>query len=336
MGSVKRFDNLDFLKCICAFLIVCIHGYFPGEIGIFIKAFSRFAVPVFFMITGFFYTDTKKNNKQKKQIIKIAKLTIISNIAFFIFYSLFNLLKGDLSDYIQKSFTIKNFIKLIVINESPFGYHLWYLGAILYVLIIAYLLDKIKLEKIMYLVVPLLLICNFVFGAYSNFFFHKDFDYLLVRNFIFIGLPHFYIGMYIRKIYDSKKLIFVRRNLLVTMSIIFSASIIAELLFLKSLNGTMVKSHYISTTCLAVVIFILAITDRQYNGSIYNHIVSIGRNYSTLIYIIHPIWIVILNYIIAKIGMYKIYYSVRPFAVFIMTLLSIWIYNKIIKFKSVR
>lgn len=335
MNNIKRFDNLDFLKFVCSFLIICIHGYFPGNFGTLVKAFSRVAVPIFFMITGFFYYD-RKTSQKKNQMIKIAKLIIISNIVFFAFYSLFYLIKGDLSEYFEKSFSVKNLIKFIALNESPFGYHLWYLGAILYVLIIALLLNKFKLEKIMYLIVPLLLVCNFILGTYSNIIFNKDLDYLLVRNFLLIGLPHFYIGVYIKKIYEEKKLIFVRRNLLIILSFLFTFSIIAELLILKSFNGTITKSHYISTTCLSVTLFILAVTDKKHSGRLYNCGVSIGRNYSTLIYIIHPMWIVALNYVTEKIGIYKLYYTVRPLVVFAATLLSIWILKKIKEFKSVR
>ena len=30
---IKRADNIDVLKAICTFLIVCIHVHFPGTVG---------------------------------------------------------------------------------------------------------------------------------------------------------------------------------------------------------------------------------------------------------------------------------------------------------------
>lgn len=44
-------DNIDILKAICAFLIVCIHELFPGIVGAYFTTLARVAVPVFFMIT---------------------------------------------------------------------------------------------------------------------------------------------------------------------------------------------------------------------------------------------------------------------------------------------
>ena len=53
----KRNNSIDNLKAICTFLIVCIHVPFPGEIGAYFITLTRIAVPIFFMITGFFYLD---------------------------------------------------------------------------------------------------------------------------------------------------------------------------------------------------------------------------------------------------------------------------------------
>ncbi len=50
-----RYDGLDVLKCICAFLVVCIHAAFLGDVGKIVEVIARIAVPIFFMITGFFY-----------------------------------------------------------------------------------------------------------------------------------------------------------------------------------------------------------------------------------------------------------------------------------------
>lgn len=54
----KRNTSIDFLRFICAFLVVCIHAPFPGVIGGCIKAVARIAVPIFFMSTGFFLVES--------------------------------------------------------------------------------------------------------------------------------------------------------------------------------------------------------------------------------------------------------------------------------------
>lgn len=66
-----RAEQIDVLKAISAFLIVCIHAPFPGEISAYFIVFARMAVPVFFMITGYFYSDTVARHNEKHQIMKI-------------------------------------------------------------------------------------------------------------------------------------------------------------------------------------------------------------------------------------------------------------------------
>ena len=41
----RRADNIDILKAILAFLIVCIHVPFPGEVGSYFTTLTRVAVP---------------------------------------------------------------------------------------------------------------------------------------------------------------------------------------------------------------------------------------------------------------------------------------------------
>lgn len=80
----KRNNSIDNLKAICTFLIVCIHVPFPGEIGAYFITLTRIAVPIFFMITGFFYLDIIFYHKEVKQIKKILKLLIEANVFFLI------------------------------------------------------------------------------------------------------------------------------------------------------------------------------------------------------------------------------------------------------------
>lgn len=71
---LRRYDGIDILKAICAFLIVCIHCPFPGEVGWYVVALARIAVPIFFMITGFFYDGTVTRNDRGKKMKKMAVL----------------------------------------------------------------------------------------------------------------------------------------------------------------------------------------------------------------------------------------------------------------------
>ena len=64
--NLNRKIGLDVLKCIAAFLVVCIHASFYDKFGDYFTAISRMAVPIFFIITGYFYTRTVVHYSQNR------------------------------------------------------------------------------------------------------------------------------------------------------------------------------------------------------------------------------------------------------------------------------
>lgn len=134
----KRFVGFDILKFICAFLVVCIHTPFPGDAAAYFTALTRIAVPIFFMITGYYYCEMLESGKVAGQIKKILLLVIEANSLYLTWKCFYAVASGNgLAQYIEVTFTVENIAKFLVLNESLFYGHLWYLGAILYVLIIA-------------------------------------------------------------------------------------------------------------------------------------------------------------------------------------------------------
>lgn len=46
---------MDFLKGLACIFVVFIHVKFPGDFGQAVQAIARFAVPFFFMVSGYYY-----------------------------------------------------------------------------------------------------------------------------------------------------------------------------------------------------------------------------------------------------------------------------------------
>lgn len=99
-------DWLDILKAICAFCVVCIHYPFLGKIDDYIVIVSRSAVPVFFMITGFFYSDVRNKGRETAQILKITSLCLVSNAAYFL-WGLFLSAFGGIQEYFTDSLSLR-------------------------------------------------------------------------------------------------------------------------------------------------------------------------------------------------------------------------------------
>lgn len=317
----NRVDNVDIIKGICAFLVVCIHAPFPGEVGAYFTTITRIAVPIFFMITGYFYSDIKRQRKEIHQIRKILVLMLEANLLYFIWNITLDVLRGEsIIIYIQSVFKRRNLLKFLIFNESSLAGHLWYLGAILYVLVIVLLMDKLNCRKVLYFLTPVLLAADLMFGKYSLLIFHREFPHIGVRNFLCVGIPYFCIGNLIReKMWNPDK------KLLAILIPAFALTGMAERFFLVSVRMNATRDHYISTTLLAICFFIYVLKSNWKN----ERLVAIGRKYSTWIYIMHPIFITIFSITMHKVGIYSIYESIAPIVVCFVTLICLVVLNRV-------
>ena len=243
------------------------------------------------MITGFFYHQTVEKGNENKQIIKIIKLCLLANLLFFcyrIFLVIFN--NESILLWLKETFSINKILEFIVLNESPVAGHLWYLTAILYVLVIMKFVNKYNKYNIIFIITPLLLTMDLLFGKYSLLIFKRNIPFILVRNFLFVGLPYFTIGIYINNLSKSEKFKKLANNkkLLIVLIIFFTITTIIERSILIHFNANAVRDHYISTTFLAIFLFVYFLgVKNKTNNKIIEKIAELGRKYSTNIYIFH-------------------------------------------------
>lgn len=134
---------IDFVKGVACILVVFMHCEFPGNLGVFIQTISRFCVPFFFMVSGYFcYYEGKKKSMQKK-IKHIAIIAIMS----IIIYMVFAVLKMIFTNY-SISFSIKGILYFLIFNQpSIIAGQMWFLFALLYDYIIFYFIEKIVKPK---------------------------------------------------------------------------------------------------------------------------------------------------------------------------------------------
>jgi peptidoglycan/LPS O-acetylase OafA/YrhL len=321
-----RNNGLDLLKLICAFLVVTIHvitSSVPDSILIKFLFICRAAVPVFFIITGYYYSSTVAKNREKKQIFKILKLCIAANVFFLTFGNLFRVFTGSLHtfifDILLKPATL---IYFFVFNWPPAGgTHLWYLSALLYVLVLVFFLQKlIKSSKLkfslMVIAVVLLLAANFALGEFK-FLTGLESEILITRNFLLTGLPLFFIGILLFKFKEFFNKI--------------PTALAVPLLFLSFTAGyceayfSPQKDLYVSTVFSAVLLFI--IFNRINIGE--NVFSSWGNKYSLGIYVIHTFFIGFYNLGVSKLGFEILLYNAEPIFIFAASLVISIIFENV-------
>lgn len=192
---MRRLYNIDSLKFLCAVLVIFLHVHTPYQE--YILPLTRCAVPCFLIISGYliFTNDKLKlEGHLRRGIKKMVQILIWSTLLFAAVKFLFAFKNNDFS-----FLSLKALGKFVLFNENPFGFHLWYIGAYLYVLIIILFLEQRNKLGYIYWTIPALLLLDLCFGKYSLALWHKEFPFICVRNFACVGLPYFTIGMLLKQ-----------------------------------------------------------------------------------------------------------------------------------------
>lgn len=108
------------------------------------------------------------------------------------------------------------------------------------------------------------------------------------------------------------------------MIVAFSVTSILERFLLVNIGMNATRDHYISTTFLAVTVFLFALKYDGHEG----FLSAIGRKHSTWLYILHPIFITCLGTVSNKVGIYGVYKYIAPIIVYIATLVFLVIIEK--------
>lgn len=260
--------SIDVLKIILAFFVVFLHMNFlketyPALSYILVNGLFRMAVPVFLVITGFYFFHIDNVKKLQKWLFRTFLLYAIWMLIYISYWK----------DNEQ--------IWLTVI----FGYHhLWYLIGTFFSGIILYFLRNQNSKLLIVLAVGFFLLGYGVQVLGNLHYFKNENDsvlnmYLLYRNFLFVCFPFLTIGFLINK-YKVDLSEYKNSSLLVILSVL---CVVAEAFF----NYKNISSE--STDILFSLIFASPLLF-LYCQKIYVKTTSkILASFSTAIYVVHPL-----------------------------------------------
>lgn len=175
---IERNYSIDILKFICAILVVFLHT--DCVYHDYILPLTRCAVPCFFMISGYllFNDGDIEISRLKRSTRNILHIIVWSTLLFACYKEAVAIHQGSV--YIP---SLRELFNFIVLNENPFGGHLWYLGAYLYVLLIAMIISKYKIWKYMFYAIPILLLTDLILGSIVYFFSIESFQLSMYGTF---------------------------------------------------------------------------------------------------------------------------------------------------------
>lgn len=321
MGKLRyvRNNSIDLLKFICAVLVVFLHSHWKFQ-DLFLPL-TRCALPCFLIISGYLLYNEGEIGKErlKRNIRNIFKITFHTTLLYIVWSEFISFVsKGVLF-----SFDLNNIVDWLIFNDCPFGFHLWYLYAYLYVLLIYGLFEMKGKANILLCLTPFLLLLDVLLGKYGMLLWHIDVPVVYLRNFLFVGIPYFCLGIILKKF---KYLMPTNRFLLSGGVIFFIGTSYFERWIVTALGIQSSRDHYVSSTFLAVCIFLLVTSFTIKRECLF---IKLGNRDSLYIYILHPLILASLAVVVNRIGWSDIYSYVVPFVCFTVTMILISFLNKI-------
>ncbi len=201
----KRNPVVDIIKLIAAYCIICLHFSFPGWFGKIIYATARFAVPFFFMVSGYYYYKSDKTVQYKSTGAKIRHIALLFFTAEFLnmawaVVSQYNFQVSPINNIITAfSQRIDNYQYWRALHFAPvFNYSAWFLAELIVVYAIFALITKFSLLR----VAKYVAIVSYVLGFLAlricylaDISLFPFFDYVV----LFMGFPFFSLGYYLKE-----------------------------------------------------------------------------------------------------------------------------------------
>lgn len=283
VNKPNRSYSIDFIKGIAAISIVCLHCANNDPFDSILHLVGRMAVPMFFIITGYYLSSMIKTGHISKHIVKILKI-ILGGLLFYLpLVCIEAYLKGNLEWQLTHVIEWDSLLEKLAFAQYPFNVeagHLWYLMAILYILcFLSFFSKKHQINKL-YFLIPILFLIGYIISSLVD-----QYDSrmrMLYQNFLFTGLPYVLLGHLINEKTSHKQI----DNRLLGKLIVLSAILyVTETGFYIFIGLPPHREHYLSIIPLVSLILIWGSQNSQFGKN--SIITTIGRDYSICIYVVH-------------------------------------------------
>jgi surface polysaccharide O-acyltransferase-like enzyme len=269
---MQRLNGVDLFRFIAAFFILILHtNYGPLEdtLGVYAKLSARWAVPFFFLCSGYFLQ--KKLEKSEHFSFDVIQKNVISLISILLVSSL---IYGTI-DTIRGNYEFQ--IPHVLVGAY---FHLWYIGAMIFAFITIWYLHEVKLQFILPYLSILLLGGLFLSDNY-DFLFQKDYSFEVYR--FMQAIPFIYIGMRVCKIKNTDR---IKTTGWITLfgGILF---LILEVKLFKWIMPLLdlVHEQSIGISIIAIGAFLVSLSIDIDT----NFFTKFGQKYSLFSYLYHPL-----------------------------------------------
>lgn len=278
----RQNETLNAIKAIACVCVVFMHCEFPGALGVYVQAISRWCVPFFFMIAGYFcmqedgvaYCSSEKVRAKFIHILKLIGWTAV----FYGFVLLVSCVRSGQNLFIV---TPKSIVNLLVFNVPILlPGQMWFLFALAQVYLLVYCLMRSRLPR---LIVPLGIAMSVAYlclaqGLHMAGIRVPNHYY---RNWLVEGMAFFSFGILIRK-WFCHRAVSCSRGFVIAV-IISTALCVVERKLIGRDFGVQICSFVQVGSIFALAL--LYATDKE------TWLSKLGKHCSMLVYVLHPfVW----------------------------------------------
>lgn len=270
---------LDLFKLVMCWMIISIH--FVWETYDYHPVY-RLAVPLFFLISGYFNyrVDAKKKLSGAVNFIKRSAKYMVLGFSFYIVFDfVMCYVDGNGVGYYFTTLFYENILFDFFFLNRPITYsgaQLWFLIALFVVSLVHYALVRFEKEKWYRYIVPVGLAIQLFFGAYMRLLQETDMPIRYTRNAWFNGLPFFGLGYLLAQLDLHKKHWYT--YIYLVLAVVFTLLHIPE--------GHLVEAEvYASTVPAAVFTLLFFLGLKSPKADFYYK--WFGKNMSFYVYILH-------------------------------------------------
>lgn len=332
MGEVtekKAYPAVDFFKFFCCLLIIAIHAK-PFEQNFWLDAgvglITRFAVPYFFVATGFFFFHSVNGRLDKrKYLIKYEVRMIRLYAVWFFIQTAQDILRGSIHN---PFYYVRHFI------WPNNGIILWFLPATMFAVFVVYEFSKLMNPRDVFGISIIIWLIGYCFSTVAPLFeetlLSDDIIKFVqstigIQNGLFFGFPYIALSQLLATSKNEKNHIRDSIGIIISFCCLGLESLIIVMMVHPSLTFL-----WLCALPLTYFTFHLTLGIQLAEKPIYIFL----RKISTLVYVIHPIVLKGLQDLFEKIGFTDFYNLVLFFTVSaISLLLATVIYQRSLKEK---
>lgn len=313
---VSRNYTVDAVRTFGALAVVVLHMRYSGLTDKTVNAIylsARWAVPFFFLASGFFFEKKSRldlNGEFLKTLKNLVGIFLVSNLIYFLI--------AAKTEY----YTLADLLSLRTILLGDY-IHLWFIGSLIFAYILLWFVLSNGWVKLMLPISLFILLFALLADPYSIFF-----NFRVEGPFVrfLLSVPFLFIGFLFSQ--NSAKIIFNPFiGIILALTGLILQFVESYIIFYRSAQNLFRHEFLLGTFIMAIGIFIIS---QSINVNTDNFISKIGRNYSLLIYLYHPLLIVVLFFIVKKVGLQESNYSLwfNPVFIFGITFLFIRLLEK--------